>query len=382
MVQSEEKRLPMLVEHIVTRLQDSIVVFGGIPVSRLPTCNGRVIYSWINHNHDKHTIWMYDLHTDWWRKFVIPENAEVPPLLSGATAVTIKTDIYMFAAPKDNIGTVWQLKRDIKGCFSWRDVPVKKAPSYRHDMAGWEYAEKMWIFGGCGPSPADGGIRTKCYKFVGVDHSINNQLLCFDPSCSEWTTVKCAGAVPSHRCECTSVIISNIVWLYGGNRPEYLGELYNLDMNQLVWIQIQCKPPIPKVHSAAWIFMGRQLVLHGDNTVFTDDPKERWVLDLSSLSWREYKMEQQMRRWKHKSISGLNNYLLIGGFDPRIKETDDKQYKSTSIMMLEPKSLQAFAIKTIIEHKDTLPWSLLPNKLHYFIMRTLNKEDVDDKMAR
>ena len=63
----------------------------------------------------------------------------------------------MFAACKDDLGRVWRLKRDKKGCFSWHKVLVKKAPSYRGNMTLWEYADTMWIFGGCGQSPANVG---------------------------------------------------------------------------------------------------------------------------------------------------------------------------------------------------------------------------------
>ena len=110
----------------------------------------------------------------------------------------------MFAGRKGDLGTVWQLKRDGKGCFSWHEVPVKKAPSYRHDMTAWEYSEKMQIFGGCGPSPADVGhlnnfvdfdISSK-YCYSGKNHGVINQLLCFGPSCNEWANLKCSGAVP------------------------------------------------------------------------------------------------------------------------------------------------------------------------------------------
>ena len=91
----------------------------------------------------------------------------------------------------ENLGAVWQLTRDREGCFSWREIPVKKAPSCRH-MAGWEYSDKMWIFGGIGPSPLDIGHLNHCVDFsIGsYDEGTNNQLLCFDPSCSEWTNLK------------------------------------------------------------------------------------------------------------------------------------------------------------------------------------------------
>ena len=315
MAQYEENRLPMIVHHVVTRLQDSTVLFGGMLMQQR-RYNGQIIHDWKPENYNKRTIWMYDLHIDLWRKFVIPEHAEAPPFSLGSTAVTIKTDIYLFATRKDTLGTVWQLKRDLNGCFSWREVPVKKAPSYRHDMAGWEYAEKMWIFGGCGPSPAGGGIRTGCYDTDGVAHNINNQLLCLDPSCGEWTIVKYAGAVPPPQCDCTSAIIRNEVWLYGGDGYGPSADLYNLDMNQLFWTHIHCELP-SVLYRATLVFTGSKLVLHGDGlSMHLGDPsRDRRVLDLSSMSWRECKKEQHLNAFKYKCISGLNSCVLIGGYN-------------------------------------------------------------------
>ena len=337
MAQSKEK-IPMIKEHLVTRLQDSIVVFGGTVASRFFVISD-MSYAYIVDYRNKRTIWLYNLHTDLWRKYMIPKDKKVPPLSPESTAVTIKTAIYVFAAPKDNLCTLWQLKRDMKVCFSWCEVPVKKAPSHRHNMARWEYAGKLWIFGGCGPSTADGGLLAHCRLSFNANHSVNNQLLCFDPSCREWTSVKCTGAVPSHRSHCTSAVIGNKTWLYGGQLPEHLGELYNLDMNHSFWTQIRCIPSIPKVNLATLIFTGNKLVLHGrsESSYSFIDPNETWILNLSLMLWEEYKTKQPVTRFEHKCISGLNSCVLIGGIE--------LQYKSTLFTTLAPKSLQEFAIK-------------------------------------
>ena len=103
MAHDAENNLPMIALHVVTRLQDSIVVFGGIPVK----CTDSIL-GYNPFYQDKRTIWTYSLHTDLWRKYVIPEEGETLTLSSGSTAVTIKTDIYMFATPTDDLATVWQ----------------------------------------------------------------------------------------------------------------------------------------------------------------------------------------------------------------------------------------------------------------------------------
>ena len=76
MTQDEENKLPMITQHTVTMLQDSIVVFGGTPVTVM---NGIACYSNCDQDQDKRTIWTYNLHTDLWRKYVLPGEDEMPP---------------------------------------------------------------------------------------------------------------------------------------------------------------------------------------------------------------------------------------------------------------------------------------------------------------
>ena len=379
MAQDEENKLPMITEHVVTRLQDSIVVFCGTRVE----CSG----DWLcfdDFYRDNRTIWTYNLHTDLWRKYVIPKDDEAPSFSPGSTAVAINTDIYVFAAPKDDLGAVWQLKRDRKDCFSWREVPVKKAPSYRHDMTAWEYSEKMWIFGGCGPSPADVGHLNDFVDFAinsgppcsGVNHGVNNQLLCFDPSCSEWANLQYSGAAVPLSLNISSTVIGNEAWLYRDSSG--VGELYNLNMHTLSWTQIQFKGSIPKLFCATLThgFTGTcsKLVLHGTEPSPDESSQSTWILDLLSLSWREHITTPQITVSGAECISGLNSCMLIGGYE----DVDDVQnYKSILFIRLGPKSLEQLAMKTIYEHKATLPLKLLPSKLFYDIMDT-SPEDVSD----
>ena len=362
-IMAQAINLPMKADHTVARLQDNIVVFGGTVDE-----NNEGFFKYQSY----HIIWMYNLYTDLWKKYVIPAGEKTPPLQSEShrlIGVTIKTDIYVFAAPRGNLGTVWQLKRERKG-FSWHEVPVKKTPSYRYHMTGWQYEEKMWIFGGHGPSPVDFGNLSEFAEFCSGynNHITSNQLLSFDPSCNEWKNLKCSGAVPSPRYKCTSALIDNEAWVHGGNKDEHERELYNLNMSKLSWTQIECKPQLPELFNAPLIggFIGTcsKLVLHGVLDPFTNKARNiTCVLDLSSLSWREYKTKSQIIVSDQEGISGLNSCVLIGGIVGR-----EQNYKEALFVRLEPKSLQQLAMKIIYAHKAALPWKLLPNKLFYNIM--------------
>ena len=377
----DEEKLPMIAHHMVTRLQDRVVIFGGTPV----ICSERdLIYT--PNNQDEHTIWTCNLHTDLWTKYVISKDDETPPLLPGSTAVTINTDIYMFAALKDDLGILWRLNRNRKGCFSWHEVAVKKSPSYRHDMTAWQYSDKIWILGGCGPSPADVGHLNnfvefgipsrRCYAPGGVKHVVNNQLLRFDPSCSEWANLKCSGATVPLSQNISSTVMGYEAWLYSDSSGVGLGELYNLNMRKLSWTQIQFKQSIPKLPSATLTrgFTGTcsKLVLHGLSECETS--KITWILDLSSLSWRKHKTIPQITKRDEKCISGLNSCVLIGGFEfPENRQN----YESILLITLGPKNLKHLAMKSIYEHKATLPWKALPDKLFYDVM-DISPEDVSD----
>ena len=58
-------------------------------------------------------------------------------------------------------------------------------------MTGWEYAAKVWIFGGYGILPAVGDHMNDLRDFLyirsayGLEYGYNNQLCRFDLSCHE-----------------------------------------------------------------------------------------------------------------------------------------------------------------------------------------------------
>ena len=355
-----ESDLPEFHNHVVARLPDSIVVLGGW-----------TFYDYLGGNFKRgsHIIWTYNIYTNQWRQYVTPENEKAPLFINdGCVAATMKTDIYIFALPNaDNLGTIWKLHKDSNDGFSWSEVLVNKGPSYRRDITGWEYAEKMWIFGGRGQSPANLGHLNDFVdfelNFYHDSYGINNQLLCFDPSCCEWANLKCYGAVPSPRAECASMTIDKEAWLYGGvTSTELFHDLLKLDMNSLIWTKIPCEQTIPQLINASLLHGSAdgKLILHGQNieNVLTETTITH-ILDLPSLSWRKYTGIDHITS-EQRGISGLNCSVFIGGsFD----EGEDYIDKCTLFLRLEPKSLQEVAMKTIYDHKATLSWQLLPNKL-------------------
>ena len=224
-----------------------------------------------------------------------------------------------------------------KGCFAWNDVDMtvkSKTPSPRCAHTGWEYSGKLWVFGGSGPSPIgylnDNGDHVNGYT---------NQLLCFDPSSEEWVNPKCSGSVPSPRCAHATTVIGNKVWLYGGRNIHVLpGELYQLSMHSLIWIQIQTNGPNPmrRWNLTLDAVGDNKIVLHG-GTGSQPMHTQTWILDIPSQMWKKYISGIDHSRLSHSGTKGLNNCVFVVGGKKYPKDDIDT---ITFLVMLEPKSLQ------------------------------------------
>ena len=258
------------------------------------------------------------------------------------------------------------MTRTRKRDFSWGEVTIRKAPSQRYCPTGWAYAEKVWIFGGYGPSPTAFGHLNDCADFLPSRHygnqGFNNQLICFDPTNQEWTNVNCSGTVPSPRYRHSSTINQDKVWLYGGlnGGGTRLNDLYELKMPNFTWTLILMPQPIQKLNSACSLngIADNQLVFHGINDIMTDGTTVTWILDFSSLSWRKHTVTVDHYRSGHTGTTGLNNSVIIVGGN--VMKCRQKLHISTFVTRLAPKSLQQLAMRTVYDHRAVLPWKLLP----------------------
>ena len=390
---TQETRPPMLLEHAAVRLEDSIVVFGGYVCNNPNTCIHKSC-------EPMNAIWVYNLHVDKWRKYdIIHDNKEI----TGVCGIAIGQDIYVYGCQdRQNMATIWTLTRDRKGCFSWREVLVNKPPSNRRHMAGWEYEKKSWLFGGFGKSPADFGSLN---DFVNFDLAImnrgyNNQLICFDPSSKEWTNLRCSGAVPSPRSHHLSARVGDEVYVFGGRSARSkLHDLCKLGMKHFVWTWIQIINPVPKrYHYSLSAITENKLLFHDGYS-----PCATWILDLSSLSCKEYKGTMDDHWEEHMGVTGLHGSVIIiggrsrtesesefesliagGGFDDILLDTGDRsrtfddvqqEYLLTSCIRLEPQSLQQLAMKAVYENRCPVLWKQLPKSLIQKIMGTSPEED-------
>ena len=174
--------------HCAVHLDNYLIIFGG----HFQTFEGNV------HKFEStRIIWMYNLCTEEWKKHVIPDTSDTPPQFTGAVATAINGSIYTLGGSDTNCTItnhdLWKLRRTKREGFTWslRATQCKeKSPSPRAGHAEWGYAGKLWIFGGEGPSPAEGYLNDHG-DIIDLQNEYgevcNNQLLCYNLYTYEWT---------------------------------------------------------------------------------------------------------------------------------------------------------------------------------------------------
>ena len=199
---------------MAVRLAHNILVFGGRGPNHIWKSNRE--------------IWTYNLYTEQWKKHVIAKKGIAPPATWNACAVTIEQDVFMFGGETeftDSTNTVWKLTRTSEGSFVWSSVTGQdntKVPTPRERHCGWEYAGKLWVFGGFSDRTED--------EHGDFNGYMNNQLLCFNPHSEEWTNPQCFGTVPAPGMDRRCTVVGDIVWLYG-DFHWCDDEFYQLDMS-------------------------------------------------------------------------------------------------------------------------------------------------------
>ena len=370
MADTLEPRNYCLRKHIAVRVRDSVLVLSKYSYYQNARKSESVT---ICTPVTEVVLWIYDLWTEEWRKYAIPNQWELPDI-NGQTGVVIGTDAFYFGSHFQKC-TLWKLIRNAQGSFVWNKIDTKdktKVPSPRDDHCAWEHGQKMWIFGGYGSPPYhylnDHGDFTPYlpYEFAGT----NNQLFSYDPSTNIWTNAECRGSIPSPRRRASTAMIEGHVWLYGGSSTEsssFENDFYKLHMHSFTWTKIEAKMPKPVGRDAPSLtpISASQLVLYGGKcSAMSYQATKPWIFDVISHTWREYPITEGQHRWKHTGITGLNsNIIILGG---EILPGNGSQHQRETVVFhvrLEPKTLQQLAIQMIHQHRSKLSWEKLPNSL-------------------
>ena len=360
-------------DHVAVQLDHYILVFGGVYNRKRSQSFGPRI------------IWIFNLCTEEWRMHVIPRNTKVPKPTEGASAVVIGSAVYVFGGflryrydEYDVVcsNAVWKLRRTPERGFVWDQIKSKRnVVSPRCWHSGWEYRGKLWVFGSNGEYCPSIFLNDNGDFTAFNEDYVNNQLLCFDPSCQAWDNPKCFGDIPEPRRSHATATVDAKTWLFGGIGERYnaFDDLFELDMDSLTWTKIQIGQPKPSKLYACTLtpLSDDKLILHGGYYCIRrgETVHDTWILDLPSMTWRIYDTGQQgPQRMHHTCTKGSNGHvLIIGGKRAKINEVESRYYHryiyNHCHIVLEPKSLQQLATQTIHKNRESLSWQTLPRKL-------------------
>ena len=277
---------------------------------------------------------------------------------------------------------LWKLSRNNDGCFRWSRIQIvnSQLPSPRSNQSGWEYENKLWVFGGYGPQPLGNHLNdhgTFTINFSDAD-GINNQLLCYDPCSQTWTNPECSGYVPFPCSYYAAAIVRVQVWLCAEGAGVGFSDIYKLDMRSLAWTHITSSFPghqdvLNNTSVSLSAITDTQLVLLTySNGCYID----AWMLNTENMTQSriDKPFHQSQKRCNYTAIAGINSSTIIIGGRPHPLARPP----STLSVMLEQKSLQQLAAQMIYEHRTDNYWKSLPKKLIYKIMASKNDKDTQD----
>ena len=349
-------KFPQVSGHTAVRLNHYIIIIGGTLRTSADS-------------KQNHVLWRYNLYTEQWRKYLIPKTKQTPDLYCTDTeecAVTVGESVYMYLIDRSSIikQDLWKLTQTIHGCYVWEKVLAKngtKIPSPRDNFSSWEYSNEMWILALFGLH-LDGYLNDHDGEHSGGNVGPNNQLLKFNPVSKEWSNPKSSGTVPNYHLMHTTTAIGHKVWYNG---TEAFHELYELDMQSLIWTCVQLNLPNPQMRCFYSLnaLTESKLLMHGgldisDGCILSDT----WILDLPSRSWKKYwcASYEALPRQRHTGSLGLNNDTIIIGGRSWMSFQETIVHKEIFHVMLEPKCLQQLAVKTVFKHRAELPLCLYP----------------------
>ena len=307
-----------------------------------------------------HEYWQYNLWTEHWRKCPVKQNVCLP-YTQYLCGVAIQSVIYMFGGGRDTCN-LWKLTQNTDDSFEWITILMEypKMPSPRISHCGWEYVNKMWIFGGYGISQVNYLNDHGDFAGEGLHgmYGKNNQLFSYDPLMQSWKNMACYGDVPSPSESASVATNKNKVWLHGGyDSTGWNNTLYELSMTSLLWTKIYSGIPRSQYFrtSSMTPLSHNRLAIHG----YTHKGRATWIFDLESYRLRKFRADTKCycQQLPSTGTSGVNgDVIILGGHYTPCN-------RLVFSVMLEPKRLQQFAMRIIHKYKKDLPWKSLPPML-------------------
>ena len=185
------------------------------------------------------------------------------------------------------------------------------------------------------------------------------------------------GTIPSPRAtHCTAKLYSRI-FMYLGKFSTLSDELFELDLESLVWTQIQTngpeKPEGRYCHS--FIASGQShIVLYGGYSNIkdfnSDNPRtSTWIFDIISQSWHQHIDIEDHARAFHTATPTTSGIFILGGI------ANFKSHSTVINISLQPKTLEKLSLEVVYMQPEK--WYVLPRKFqaHLTDMEELSKPD-------
>ena len=369
--------------HVGILLHSELVVFGG--------CNENGLLCMC-------VIWtctFKDTNAAYWRKHLIPRGQAIPTPCSHGCAVELDGAVYMHGGRLDDFGgdvydlrghgrnlvrgrgrnlvssgALWRLKKDGKGHFNWQEIifsDPSAIPSPRSEHNGWQFHNRMWIFGGRSSAPSGYLHKHGIYKSYSSDRVVyvNNQLLCYNPRDETWIDMA-AHKAPSPRFRACTATCGNKLWLHGGENetgdimPDYhslpLPSNQQTDINlyvgSLAWTNIR-GGLAPDISSLSPLGSNRLVAYLANNRLCT-------ILKRYRNSYCDILIPHSLTaslkgRRGHSAIAVDDDRIIIFGGSVRERYREcNNDVMCLKVNPYRARSLQNFAKRAVYKHRKTL----------------------------
>ncbi|CAI5463569.1 unnamed protein product, partial [Closterium sp. Yama58-4] len=294
---------------------------------------GRQVYVFGGYGKDErqtNDVYVYNTTKDAWSK---PNIKGTPPSPRDShTSTVVGSRLFVFGGTDGSSGLNDLYMLDTSTNTWTRLAAQGDVPAAREGHAAARVEGLVYVFGGCGKA-GEGGT---------VDETYYNDVHVFNPDTMRWARVATTGTAPSPRDSHSCCAWGNQLIVFGGedSRNCYLSDVFVLDTSSLVWREVRARgqKPLPRAGHVA-VTAGRYMVVFGG---FTDERRlfnDLHVLDLSSEHWQQYTPTGDVpsRRFSLSAdlldtVSG--KMMLFGGCNDDLEALEDAYFLHTGKMML------------------------------------------------
>ncbi|CAI7860273.1 unnamed protein product [Closterium sp. NIES-53] len=289
---------------------------------------GRQVYVFGGYGKDErqtNDVYVYNTTKDAWSK---PNIKGTPPSPRDShTSTVVGSRLFVFGGTDGSSGLNDLYMLDTSTNTWTRLAAQGDVPAAREGHAAARVEGLVYVFGGCGKA-GEGGT---------VDETYYNDVHVFNPDTMRWARVATTGTAPSPRDSHSCCAWGNQLIVFGGedSRNCYLSDVFVLDTSSLMWREVRARgqKPLPRAGHVA-VTAGRYMVVFGG---FTDERRlfnDLHVLDLSSEHWQQYTPTGDVpsRRFSLSAdlldtVSG--KMMLFGGCNDDLEALEDAYFLHT-----------------------------------------------------